>query len=174
MFSGMRMHLVFLPIYEPQRQKIGLRGFRPGPTQIRLRCLRKWLEAWNFVFRKERDCTIHVAKTKALISFAVTTKLICVFVFAYAKIRFSHVAAHMTSWWHFHNVRWWYVCFVCCNRTSFYLLWTSEMHHFVCVTVTLQPRSEKTGLRGFRPVPTQTKLDNYWRWLGTWNLEFRK
>ena len=31
----------------------------------------------------------------ALISFAVTAKLICVFVFAYAKIRFSHVAAHI-------------------------------------------------------------------------------
>ena len=29
--------------------------------------------------------TIRVAKTKALISFAVTAKLICVFVFAYAK-----------------------------------------------------------------------------------------
>ena len=29
-------------------------------------------------------------KTKALISFAVTVKLICVFVFAYAKKRFSH------------------------------------------------------------------------------------
>ena len=38
----------------------------------------------------ERDCTIYVAKTKALISFAVTEKLICVFVFAYAKSRFSH------------------------------------------------------------------------------------
>ena len=35
-----------------------------------------------------------VAKTKALISCAVTSKLICVFVFAYAKIRFSHDAAH--------------------------------------------------------------------------------
>ena len=33
-------------------------------------------------------------KTKALISFAVTAKLICVFVFAYAKSRFSHDAAH--------------------------------------------------------------------------------
>ena len=40
--------------------------------------------------RKWRDCTIRVAKTKALISFAVTAKLICVFVFAYAKSRFSH------------------------------------------------------------------------------------
>ena len=42
------------------------------------------------------DCTIRVAITKALISFAVTAKLICVFVFAYAKSRFSHGAAHIT------------------------------------------------------------------------------
>ena len=34
-------------------------------------------------------------KTKALISFAVTVKLICVFVFAYTKSRFSHDAAHI-------------------------------------------------------------------------------
>ena len=34
-------------------------------------------------------------KTKALISFAVTAKLICVFVFAYAKSRFSYDAAQM-------------------------------------------------------------------------------
>ena len=37
---------------------------------------------------------MHVAKTKALISFAVTSKPICVFVFAYAKSRFSHNEAH--------------------------------------------------------------------------------
>ena len=37
---------------------------------------------------KYRVCTIRVAKTKALISFAVTAKLICVFVFAYAKTGF--------------------------------------------------------------------------------------
>ena len=36
-----------------------------------------------------------IAKTKALISFAVTAKLICIFVFAYAKSRFSHDAAQM-------------------------------------------------------------------------------
>ena len=35
---------------------------------------------------------MYVAKTKALISFAVTAKLICVFVFAYAKLWFSHDA----------------------------------------------------------------------------------
>ena len=39
---------------------------------------------------------MYVAKTKALISFAVTTKLICVVVFAYyAKCWFSHDAAQM-------------------------------------------------------------------------------
>ena len=36
-------------------------------------------------------------KTKALISFAVTAKLICVFVFAHAKSRFSHDGAHLLS-----------------------------------------------------------------------------
>ena len=41
------------------------------------------------------NCTIQVEKTQALISFAVTIKLICVFVFAYAKNRFSHAAAHI-------------------------------------------------------------------------------
>ena len=40
------------------------------------------------------DCTIDVAKTKALISFAVTAKLICVFGFAYAKSRFSQNEDH--------------------------------------------------------------------------------
>ena len=71
--------------YEPRCEKTGLWGFRPGPTQTRLCSHRRWLEASNFGFRKKRDCTIRVAKTKALISFVVTAKLICVFVFAYAK-----------------------------------------------------------------------------------------
>ena len=38
---------------------------------------------------------MRVAKTKALISFTVTVKLICVFVFACAKSRFSHKAARI-------------------------------------------------------------------------------
>ena len=51
----------------------------------------------NFLdFRKQRNWSIRVAKTKVLISFAVTAKLICTFVFAYVKIQFSHDAAHMT------------------------------------------------------------------------------
>ena len=42
------------------------------------------------------DCSIYVAKMKALIGCAiVTAQLICVFVFAYAKSRFSHDVAHL-------------------------------------------------------------------------------
>ena len=41
------------------------------------------------------DHPSYVAKTKALISFAVTAKLICVFVFAYAKGRVSHDEVHI-------------------------------------------------------------------------------
>ena len=49
---------------------------------------------------KWRNCTSYVAKTKTLISFAVnaklvTAKLISVFVFAYAKSRFSHDEVHI-------------------------------------------------------------------------------
>ena len=55
----------------------------------------RWLETGNFGFRKKRVSTIRVAKAKALISFAVTAKLICAFVFAYGRCWFSHDAAHM-------------------------------------------------------------------------------
>ena len=79
--------------FETRCEKTGLRGFRPGPTRTRLYSHRRWLEASNFLFRKKRYCTTYVVKTKALISFEVTVKLICVFVFAYAKSRFSHDTA---------------------------------------------------------------------------------
>ena len=80
---------------EPRCEKTGLRGFRPGLTQTRLYNHTRWLEAGHFVFRMKRDCTMYVAKTKALISFAVTAKLICAFVFGYAKSRYSHDAAQI-------------------------------------------------------------------------------
>ena len=43
-----------------------------------------------------RNSTIRVAKTKVLISFAVTAKLICAFVIAYAKCWLSHDVAHIS------------------------------------------------------------------------------
>ena len=77
-------------MYEPRCEKTGLRGFRPGLTQTGLYSYRRWLEALNLGFNKKRGCTIRIAKTKALISNSVTAKMICVFVFAYTKSRFSH------------------------------------------------------------------------------------
>ena len=70
-------------------------GFPPGPTQTKLYKYRGWLETGNFGNRKKKNCTICVAKTNALISFAITAKLICAFVFAYAKSWFSHDAAQI-------------------------------------------------------------------------------
>ena len=55
----------------------------------------KMAEAGNFDFRKQRNYTICVAKTKAMISFAITAELICSFVFAYTDCWFSHALAQI-------------------------------------------------------------------------------
>ena len=52
------------------REKTCLRGFQPGPKQTilyshRRYSHRRYLESWNFGFRKYRNCTIYVVKTKA-------------------------------------------------------------------------------------------------------------
>ena len=103
-------------------------GFWPGLTQTRLYRHWSWLEAGNFVFRKERYCTIQVAKTKVLISFAVTAKLICVFDFAYAK--------H---------------CFL---RMQLKLFWFSYIRKCIASLVPRKPHS----LWNFWPSQTQTGL----------------
>ena len=74
-------------------------GFRTGLTQTKLYKRRRWLEAGNFGFRMKRNCAIRVARTKPLISFAVTAQLICAFVFAYANCWFPHDAAHLFLDW---------------------------------------------------------------------------
>ena len=38
-------------------------------------------------------------------------------------------------------------------------------HHYVSTPIQYEPRSEKAGLRDFRPGPTQTRLYNHTRWL---------
>ena len=55
----------------------------------------KMARGWKFGFTKLRNCTIRVAKTKALISYAVTAKLICALVFTYADCWFSYEVAHL-------------------------------------------------------------------------------
>ena len=42
------------------------------------------------------------------------------------------------------------------------------------IQATFEPRSEKTGFRGFRPGPTLTRLYNHKRLLETSNFGFRK
>ena len=49
---------------EPRRQKTGLRGFRPGPTQTGLRSLRKCLEAWKFCFEEGEELYYPCSKNK--------------------------------------------------------------------------------------------------------------
>ena len=76
-------------------------------------------------------------------------QLICIFVFlAYAKSRFSHDAAHFRT------------------------VPETKKRVFECNLALAppglglnEPRSEKTGLRGVRPGPTQTGLYSQRRWL---------
>ena len=56
--------------------------------------LQKMARGLKFKIKKVEGL-YYVVKTKALISFAVTAKLICVFVFAYAKCWSSHDRAHL-------------------------------------------------------------------------------
>ena len=60
----------------------------PVQSQKMARSLKFWISV-------ERNCTIHVANTKALITFAITAKLICAFVFSYADCLVSHGVAKM-------------------------------------------------------------------------------
>ena len=78
---------------EPRQENNWHLGFRLGPTQTGLYIHRRRSESGKFGIGKQRDCTNYVAKTKELISCAVTAQLICAFVFAYANSRFSYDAA---------------------------------------------------------------------------------
>ena len=57
--------------------------------------LQKMARGLKFWIKKVKGLDCVCSENKALISFAVTAKLICVFVFAYAKRWFSHDAAHL-------------------------------------------------------------------------------
>ena len=83
--------------YEPVREKTNNLGSDQISPKNGLYNHRRGLEAGNFGFNKWKNCTIRVAKTKVLISFAVTAMLICAFVIAYADCLFSHAAAHING-----------------------------------------------------------------------------
>ena len=87
--------LLVLLLYKPMGEKTNKVG--SDQVQHKPSCTvtedGKRLEILDLESRRTVLCL--VAKTKALISFAVTTKLICAFVFAYADCWFSHVVAHI-------------------------------------------------------------------------------
>ena len=83
-------------VCEPWHEKNNNLGSRPDATQTGLHSHRSRLEARKFGFKKKRNCTICLAKTKALISFAVIAKLVCAFVFAYADCWFFDAVIHVT------------------------------------------------------------------------------
>ena len=43
--QGIQLMYINLKLFEPRREKTGLRGFRPGQTQTGLYSYRRWLEA---------------------------------------------------------------------------------------------------------------------------------
>ena len=69
-------------------------GLPPGLTQTSLYSHRSRQEARHFRFTKKRD-SICVGKTKVLVSFVVTAKQVCAFVFAYADCWFSGAVAQI-------------------------------------------------------------------------------
>ena len=82
-------------IFEPRCEKISLRGFPSRSDTNQAVQLQKMARGLKFRFKKVEGLYYLCKKTKALISFMVTAKLICVFVFAYAKICFFHDPAHL-------------------------------------------------------------------------------
>ena len=73
-------------------------------------------------------------KTKALISFAVTAKLICVFVFAYAKSRFSHDAAQIG------------MCYVLMTHSIMALYFPQTQHHHLAAEIYQRYISSSTSV----------------------------
>ena len=131
--------------------------------------LQKMARGLNFGFRKSRECTIYVAKTKALISFAVTAKLICVFVFAYAKRWFSIGAAHICfASMYFQDMQ--VNCLAVINDTVGALMSCAHQDRECAIGLILGKFTEGggrwvTGFWGFRPGATQTGLCSLRRWL---------
>ena len=78
-----RYHLII----EPAHEKTNNLGFRSVLTPTGLCNHRSRLEACNFGFKKKMDYTICVAKTKTLISCAVSAQLICVFVCLFSHMQ---------------------------------------------------------------------------------------
>ena len=74
--------------YEPRCEKTGLQGFCPGLSQKMARSL-------NFQIYEGEEFYYPSSKNKGADQLCSCTKLICIFVFAQAKVWFSHDSTHM-------------------------------------------------------------------------------
>ena len=83
------MLLKCLKLNKPRRENACLRGFGPG----RMYSHKTIARGLKFRIYEVDGGTHYVSKINALVSCAVTAHLVCAFVFAYAKGRFSHDAA---------------------------------------------------------------------------------
>ena len=156
--------------HEPLHQKTDNLGFRTGPSQTVLYKHRKWLgavnfgfrRAVNFGFRKYRNCTICIAKAKALISCAVTAQLICAFGFAYADYWFSYAVAQISL---LNELE---------RDSSHYSHTPALMCKYQSSSSTsFEPVHEKTNNLGFRPGLTQTGLYSHRTLLEAGNFVFK-
>ena len=89
-------------LIEPHHEKAGLLADTNWAVQPQ-----KMARGLKFWIKQKRDCIVYVAKTKVLISCAIIAQLICTFVFAYKKSRFSHDARAKEGiewyrWYHWH------------------------------------------------------------------------
>ena len=84
------------------------------------------VRGWKFWIYKVEELYYNLAKTKALISFAFTAKLICAFVFSYANCWFSHAKAHMINQ-NLHSETWQTFIPMCPYRSRYYFLWVNDI-----------------------------------------------
>ena len=96
-------------------------------------------------FRKWRDYTICVAKTKVLISCAVITRLIRAFVFAYSKSRFSHDEAHTCTYFFFGGGGRPFMTNSHVDILRFYTIFEANNKYCSDSREMYEPRHEKTG-----------------------------
>ena len=112
-------------------------GFLTRSDTNRFLSSKKGLRNLKFWIKKKKDCTIPIAKTKVLISCAVTAQLICAFVFALAKIWLSHGGAQLSGY-------------------CYYQLKKHFKKHF-----TERPLHQLTTLKAQKGSKDQTGLANY-------------
>ena len=122
----------------------------------------------NFWIKEVEGFTVYVAKTKTLMYCPITTQLICAFIFSHAASRFSHDVAQIIHYLASLKMENPPSLFGFPKETPFPFLAHQNIEKltvYFIFLVAFEPRCEKTGLQGFRPGLTQTRLYSHRRWL---------